>query len=166
MALIPIKEPTENASDYINRKGYTSISVQATCNHNYRFIDVVANCLAVCPLFCVNRLTSCGSPYCCSYKVTKSFLISSYLLLTLFHSNPFGKNMHRLLLAEVQLRHLSRTNLNQWHFGGIFILSSDETTLSLVTILSRMFPELSVCVKGHEPEYPFKVLKRLRIRIL
>ena len=36
--------------------------------------------------------------------------------------------MHRLLLAEVQLRHLSRTNLNQWHFGGIFILSSDETT--------------------------------------
>ena len=41
MALIPIKEPTENAFDYINRKGYTSISVQAMCDYNYRFIDVV-----------------------------------------------------------------------------------------------------------------------------
>ena len=38
---IPIKEPTENASDYINRKGYTSINVQATCDYNYRLIDVV-----------------------------------------------------------------------------------------------------------------------------
>ena len=38
---IPIKEPNENASDYINRKGYTSIDVQGTCDYNYRFIDVV-----------------------------------------------------------------------------------------------------------------------------
>ena len=38
---IPIKEPIENASDYINRKGYTSINVQATCDYNYRFTDVV-----------------------------------------------------------------------------------------------------------------------------
>ena len=38
---IPIKEPTENACDYINRKGYASINVQATRDYNHRFIDVV-----------------------------------------------------------------------------------------------------------------------------
>ena len=38
---IPMREPTENASDFINRKGYASINVQATRNYNYRFIDVV-----------------------------------------------------------------------------------------------------------------------------
>ena len=32
---IPIKEPIENASDYTNRKGYTSVNVQATCDYNY-----------------------------------------------------------------------------------------------------------------------------------
>ena len=36
-----MKEPTENAFDYINRKGHTCINVQATCDYNYRFIDVV-----------------------------------------------------------------------------------------------------------------------------
>ena len=40
-------------------------------------------------------------------------------------------------------------------FGGIFTLSNDETTLILVTIPSRMFPEL--CVNGQESEYPFSV---------
>ena len=38
---VAIKEPTENASDFINRKGYTSINVQAACDYNYRFIEVV-----------------------------------------------------------------------------------------------------------------------------
>ena len=38
---ILIKEPAENASDYISRKRYTSINVQVTCDYNYKFIDVV-----------------------------------------------------------------------------------------------------------------------------
>ena len=37
---IPIKDPTENASDFINRKGYTSVNVQAARDYNYRLIDV------------------------------------------------------------------------------------------------------------------------------
>ena len=38
---VAIKEPAENASDFINRKGYTSINVQATCDYSYKFFDVV-----------------------------------------------------------------------------------------------------------------------------
>ena len=38
---VAMREPTENASDFINRKGYTSINVQAASDYNYRFIDVV-----------------------------------------------------------------------------------------------------------------------------
>ena len=41
-------------------------------------------------------------------------------------------------------------------FGCIFTLSNDETTLSLVTIPTRMFPELSLCVNGHESKISFQ----------
>ena len=87
-----------------------------------------------------------------------------YLRTYFWHSpilnlrNPFGKNMHGQLLAELQLRHLSSSNLHQWHldllkpsfFGGIFFLSNGEIKLNLVTIPSRMCPELSLYVIGHE----------------
>ena len=38
---IPIRQPNENYADYINRKGFTSISVQALCDYRYCFLDVV-----------------------------------------------------------------------------------------------------------------------------
>ena len=38
---IPIVAPTTNGSLYVNRKGYHSINVQAICDADFRFIDIV-----------------------------------------------------------------------------------------------------------------------------
>jgi len=38
---IEIMEPREHYTDFINRKGYTSINVQAVCDYKYCFMDVV-----------------------------------------------------------------------------------------------------------------------------
>ena len=36
-----IKRPSENPADYLNRKNRYSLNIQAMCDHNYRFTDVV-----------------------------------------------------------------------------------------------------------------------------
>ena len=38
---IPIKKPLINSTDYLNRKGYYSMNVQAMCDSNYIFTDVL-----------------------------------------------------------------------------------------------------------------------------
>ena len=38
---IPIRQPNQNYADYINKKGFTSINVQALCNYRYCFLNVV-----------------------------------------------------------------------------------------------------------------------------
>ena len=40
-AHIEIKQPRENYSEYINRKDYSSLNVQALCDYRYCFLDVV-----------------------------------------------------------------------------------------------------------------------------
>jgi hypothetical protein len=37
---IPIIAPSENSSDFYNRKGYYSIIMQAVVAHSYKFIDI------------------------------------------------------------------------------------------------------------------------------
>ncbi|XP_052778539.1 putative nuclease HARBI1 [Mya arenaria] len=37
---IPIRTPTEYPENYINRKGFPSVILQAVCDHNMRFIDI------------------------------------------------------------------------------------------------------------------------------
>ena len=38
---IPIRQPNQNYADYVNRKGFTSINVQALSDYRYCFLDVV-----------------------------------------------------------------------------------------------------------------------------
>ena len=40
---IEVIKPRHHYTDYINRKGYTSINVQAACDYKYCFTDVVVN---------------------------------------------------------------------------------------------------------------------------
>ena len=38
---IPIKQPKENPTDFMNRKDFYSFNVQAACDYSYKFFDVV-----------------------------------------------------------------------------------------------------------------------------
>ena len=85
---IPVEAPAENASDYYNRKGWHSVILQGTVDHEGLFTDIYTGCQAVSTMHVYLATLGCTAKLrveaCCQivHSLSVASLFPAFWLVT------------------------------------------------------------------------------------